>query len=114
MNPKVIHSKTGEAVELDTIAKVEDILACPANIASLCQCIVALSEERKLWLEPNKEMVQAGIAEVHSTLENISQENYEAGECSHVGHIDLDTMTDDQASDLAVFVLQAMAGKRSG
>lgn len=108
MNPKVIHSKTGEAVQLDTVAKVEDILACPANIASLCQCIVALSEERKLWLEPSKEMVQAGLAEVQRMLD----------EWDNDGHIQLghgnDQVSDDQASDMAVFVLQAMAGKRSG
>lgn len=48
LNPNVIHAKTGEVVPLDSISKVEDILACLANIASLCMCIVALGEERKL------------------------------------------------------------------
>lgn len=106
MNPKVIHSKTGEAVQLDTIAKVEDILACPANIASLCQCIVTLSEERKLWTEPSKAMVQAGLAEVQRILDEWDNHG-------NIMHGD-DATTDDQASDMAVFVLQAMAGKRSG
>lgn len=114
INPEVILSKTGKAVPLSEVALTGDILACPANIASLCMCIAALAEERKLWLEPNKEMVLAGIMEVHSSLGNISQENYEAGECSHVDHIDLETLTDNQASDLAVYILQAMAGKRNG
>lgn len=108
LNPNVIHTKTGEAVPLDSISKVEDILACPANIASLCMCIVALGEERKLWTEPNKEMVQAGLAEVQRMLDEWDDE----------GHIQLghgnDPVSDDQASDMAVFVLQAMAGKRNG
>lgn len=108
LNPNVIHAKTGEAVPLDSISKVEDILACPANIASLCMCIVALGEERKLWTEPSKEMVQAGLAEVQRMLDEWDDE----------GHIQLghgnDPVSDDQASDMAVFVLQAMAGKRNG
>ena len=108
LNPNVIHAKTGEVVPLDSISKVEDILACHANIASLCMCIVALGEERKLWTEPSKEMVQAGLAEVQRMLDEWDDE----------GHIQLghgnDPVNDDQASDMAVFVLQAMAGKRNG
>ncbi len=108
LNPNVIHAKTGEAVSLDSISKVEDILACPANIASLCMCIVALGEERKLWTEPSKEMVQAGLAEVQRMLDEWDDD----------GHIQLghgnDPVSDAQASDMAVFVLQAMAGKRNG
>ena len=108
INPEVIHSKTGKAVPLSEIAVTGDIAACPANIASLCMCIAALAEERKLWLEPNKEMVQAGLAEVQRMLDEWDDD----------GHIQLghgnDPVSDDQASDLAVFVLQAMAGKRNG
>ena len=108
INPEVIHSKTGKAVPLSDIAVTGDIAACPANIASLCMCIAALAEERKLWLEPNKEMVQAGLAEVQRMLDEWDDE----------GHIQLghgnDPVSDEQASDLAVFVLQAMAGKRNG
>lgn len=108
LNPNVIHTKTGESVPLDSISKAEDILACRANIASLCMCIVALAEERKLWLEPSKAMVQAGLAEVQRMLDEWDDD----------GHIQLghgnDPVSDDQASDMAVFVLQAMAGKRNG
>lgn len=108
INPEVIHSKTGKAVPLSDIAVTGDIAACPANIASLCMCIAALAEERKLWLEPNKEMIQAGLAEVQRMLDEWDDD----------GHIQLghgnDPVSDDQASDLAVFVLQAMAGKRNG
>lgn len=106
LNPNVIHAKTGEAVPLSAISKVEDILACPANIASLCMCIVALSEERKLWTEPSKEMVQAGLAEVQRMLDEWDNHG-------NIMHGD-DATTDAQASDMAVFVLQAMAGKRNG
>lgn len=106
LNPSVIHAKTGETVPLDSISKVKDILACPTNIASLCMCIVALAEERKLWLEPSKEMIQAGLSEVQRMLDEWDGE----------GHIQLghgnDPVSDDQAADLAVFVLQAMASKR--
>lgn len=104
LNPNVIHAKTGEAVPLDSISKVEDILACPANIASLCMCIVALGEERKLWTEPSKEMVQAGLAEVQRI----------ADEWDEDWGFQLSDLSDDRASDMAVFVLQAMAGKRNG
>lgn len=106
LNPNVIHAKTGEAVPLSAISKVEDILACPANIASLCMCIVALSEERKLWTEPSKDMVQAGLAEVQRMLDEWEDQ-------SPLGY-DVSDTTDDMASDMAVFVLQAMAGKRNG
>lgn len=54
---------------------------------------------------PTPEMVQAGLAEVQRMLD----------EWDDAGHIQLghgnDPVSDDQASDLAVFVLQAMATK---
>ena len=108
INPEVILSETGKAVPLSEVVLTGDILACPANIASLCICIAALAEERKLWLEPNKAMVQAGLAEVQRMLDEWKAENWE------LDISDIDQITDDQASDMAVFVLQAMAGKRNG
>lgn len=107
INPEVIHSKTGKAVPLSEIAVTGDIAACPANIASLCMCIAALAEERKLWLEPNKEMIQAGLAEVQNTLDNWEENG-------PLPYGTVNDITDDMASDMAVFVLQAMAGKRNG
>lgn len=107
LNPNVIHSKTGEAVPLDTISSVGDILACPANIASLCMCIVDLSKERQLWLEPNEEMVQAGLAEVQNILDSWEDNG-------PIPYGTVNDVTDSMASDMAVFVLQAMAGKRNG
>lgn len=107
INPEVILSETGKAVPLSEVALTGDILACPANIASLCMCIAALAEERKLWLEPSKEMIQAGLAEVQNTLDN-----WEENGPLPYGMVN--DITDDMASDMAVFVLQAMAGKRNG
>lgn len=109
INPEVIHSKTGKAVPLSDIAVTGDIAACPANIASLCMCIAALAEERKLWLEPNKEMIQAGLAEIQRMLDE-----WQNGELDGESHYSVEELTDDTASDIAVFVLQAMAGKRNG
>ena len=107
INPEVIHSKTGKAVPLSDIAVTGDIAACPANIASLCMCIAALAEERKLWLEPSKEMIQAGLAEVQNVLDSWEDNG-------PLPYGTVNDITDDMASDMAVFVLQAMAGKCNG
>ena len=104
INPNVVHAKTGELVPLSEVATVEDIAACPANIAALCMSIV---EHNKLWLEPTKAMVQAGLAEVQRMLDEWHDE-------APYVNIDLEEITDDMASDMAVFVLQAMAGKLNG
>lgn len=101
INPEVILSETGKAVPLSEVALTGDILACPANIASLCMCIAALAEERKLWLEPSKEMVLAGMSELNALLKEMYDENGQLVE-----------PTDEQVSDAVVFVLQAMASKR--
>lgn len=105
INPEVILSETGKAVPLSEVALTGDILACPANIASLCMCIAALAEERKLWLEPSKEMVLAGLAEVQNTLDNWEENG-------PLPYGTVNDITDDMASDMAVFVLRAMASKR--
>lgn len=104
INPNVVHSKTGKLVPLSEVSSVEDILACPANIASLCMSIV---EHNRLWTEPTKAMTQAGLAEVQRMLD----------EWAGNGHFfggDTEEITDDMASDMAVFVVQAMAGKLNG
>ena len=53
-------------------------------------------------------MIQAGLSEVQRMLDEWDDE----------GHIQLghgnDPVSDDQAADLAVFILQAMAEKRNG
>ena len=103
LNPNVVHAKTGELVPLSEVATVEDIAACPANIAALCMSIV---EHNRLWLEPTKAMVQAGLAEVQRMLDEWDNHG-------NIMHGD-DATTDAQASDMAVFVLQAMAGKLNG
>lgn len=101
INPEVILAQTGESKPLSEIALTGEIAACPANIASLCMCIAALAEERKLWLEPSKEMVLAGMSELNALLKEMYDEDGQLVES-----------TDDQVSDAVVFVLQAMASKR--
>lgn len=103
INPEVILSETGKAVPLSEVALTGDILACPANIASLCMCIAALAEERKLWLEPSKEMILAGMSELNALLKEMYDEDGQLVE-----------PTDDQISNAVVYILQAMAGKRNG
>lgn len=101
INPEVILTKTGESKPLSEIALTGDIAACPANIASLCMCIAALAEERKLWLEPSKEMVLAGMSELNALLKEMYDEDGQLIE-----------PTDDQISNTIICVLQAMASKR--
>lgn len=103
INPNVVHAKTGELVPLSEVATVEDIAACHANIAALCMSIV---EHNRLWTEPTKAMVQAGLAEVQRMLDDWDNEIID-GECISIP----EGVTDDMASDMAVFVLQAMASK---
>lgn len=56
---------------------------------------------KMLWTNPTPEMVQAGLAEVQRMLDEWSNDGVDIPE----------EVTDDMASDMAVFVLQAMAGK---
>lgn len=71
-------------------------------VLALIQRIQQLEEA---FTTPTPDMVQAGMAEVQRMLDEWDDE----------GHIQLghgnDPVSDDQASDLAVFVLQAMATK---
>lgn len=64
-----------------------------------------IEQLEQLFTNPTPEMVQAGLAEVQRMLDDWDTD----------GHIQLghgnDPVSDDQASDMAVFVLQAMAGK---
>lgn len=104
INPNVVHAKTGELVPLSDVGSVEDIAACPANIAALCMSIV---EHNRLWTEPTKAMTQAGLAEVQRMLDEWAENGLLYGG-------DAEEITDDMASDMAVFVVQAMAGKLNG
>lgn len=64
-----------------------------------------IDQLEKAFTQPTPDMVQAGLAEVQRMLDEWDDD----------GHIQLghgnDPVSDDQASDLAVFVLQAMASK---
>lgn len=61
-----------------------------------------IEQLEQAFTTPTPEMVQAGLAEVQSMLDEWA--------IDQLMSIPED-VTDDQASDLAVFVLQAMAGK---
>ena len=74
-------------------------LTSPAMITVLLDRIDQLE---KLWIEPTEQMVNAGLGEVQRMLDE--------WESDHLGWC-VDDVTDDQASDMAVFTLQAMAGK---
>lgn len=73
-------------------------LTSPVMITVLLDRIDQLE---KLWVEPNKSMVHAGIAEVQRITE----------EWDTAWNFDLSEVTDSEASDMAVFTLQAMASK---
>ena len=74
-------------------------LTSPAMITALLDRIDQLE---KLWIEPTEQMVNAGLGEVQRMLDE--------WESDHLGWC-VDDVTDDQASDMAVFTLQAMASK---
>lgn len=74
-------------------------LTSPVMITALLDRIDQLE---KLWVEPTKDMVNAGLGEVQRMLDE--------WESDHLGWC-VDDVTDDQASDMAVFTLQAMASK---
>ena len=74
-------------------------LTSPAMITALLDRIDQLE---KLWIEPTEQMVNAGLGEVQRMLDE--------WESDHLGWC-VDDVTDDQASDMAVFTLQAMAEK---
>lgn len=65
------------------------------------EAINRVTQLEALWTEPSEEMVQAGLAEVQRILDEWNDQFITIP----------DDVTDDMASDMAVFVLQAMAGK---
>lgn len=81
-------------------------LTSPAMIKTLLDRIDQLE---KLWIEPTEQMVNAGLAEIQTWLDNLSELriNQEGSD----GYIDPELVTDEEASDAAVFTLQAMAAK---
>lgn len=81
-------------------------LTSPAMITVLLDRIDQLE---KLWIEPTEEMVQAGLSEIQTWLDNLSE--LRINQEGSNGYIDPELVTDGEASDAAVFTLQAMAGK---
>lgn len=81
-------------------------LTSPAMVTALLDRIDQLE---KLWLEPTEQMVNAGIAEIQTWLDNLNE--LRINQEGSNGYIDPELVTDEEASDAAVFTLQAMAGK---
>ena len=86
-----------QSLKLEGMAQVA-MLALTTRIAEF-------EEKARLWTQPTREMVQAGLAEVQRMLDEWDDDGH-----IQLGHSN-DPVSDDQASDLAVFVLQAMASK---
>lgn len=81
-------------------------LTSPAMITVLLDRIDQLE---KLWIEPTEQMVNAGLAEIQTWLDNLNE--LRINQEGSNGYIDPELVTDEEASDAAVFTLQAMAGK---
>ena len=81
-------------------------LTSPAMITVLLDRIDQLE---KLWIEPTEQMVNAGLAEIQTWLDNLSE--LRINQEGSNGYIDPELVTDEEASDAAVFTLQAMASK---
>lgn len=81
-------------------------LTSPVMITALLDRIDQLE---KLWLEPTDQMVNAGLAEIQTWLDNLNE--LRINQEGSNGYIDPELVTDEEASDAAVFTLQAMAGK---
>lgn len=81
-------------------------LTSPAMITVLLDRIDQLE---KLWIEPTKDMVNAGLAEIQTWLDNLNE--LRINQEGSNGYIDPELITDEEASDAAVFTLQAMAAK---
>lgn len=81
-------------------------LTLPAMITVLLDRIDQLE---KLWTEPTEQMVNAGLAEIQTWLDNLNE--LRINQEGSNGYIDPELVTDEEASDAAVFTLQAMASK---
>jgi len=84
-------------------------LTSPVMITALLDRIDQLE---KLWVEPTKDMVNAGLTEVQRLIDELAetQSMRNKDNCIH-GYIDPEETNDEDASDFAVFTLQAMAAK---
>lgn len=92
---------------VDRVQRIQawQLITSPAHIQVLLDHIEELEEQQKLWLEPTPEMAQAGLSEVQRILDEWAEDGLLCGG-------DTEEVTDDMASDMAVFVLQAMAGAK--
>ncbi|UZN24455.1 hypothetical protein [Klebsiella phage pKP-BM327-1.1] len=68
-----------------------------------------IEQLEKLWIEPTEQMVNAGLAEIQTWLDNLSE--LRINQEGSNSYIDPELVTDEEASNAAVFTLQAMAAK---
>jgi hypothetical protein len=94
--------KQPDGTEVKQSLKLEG-MAQVAMLAMLTR-LTEFEEKARLWTQPTPEMVQAGLAEVQRMLD-------EWAETGVLSYSDVEEVSDDMASDMAVFMLQAMAGK---
>lgn len=90
---------------ISSLKKVPSEQVTAGQVKLLLDHIEELEEQQKLWIEPTEEMVQAGLSEIQRMLDEAEESG--AIEYNNGG------FTDDEASDIAVFVLQAMAGAKA-
>lgn len=96
-----------EQPAMDRVERIRNwqLITAPEHVQALLDHIEELEEQQKLWLEPTAEMAQAGLAEVQRMLGEWADEGILSG-------YEIAEITDDKASDMAVFVLQSMAGAK--
>lgn len=99
-----IKSKSSERIEVLT-KELNDMTESNRNhVIALNRVKKLLAERDKLWLSPTDVMVQAAMDELRKLLTEWEQ-NPESWVC------DFEDMNDNDLSDIAVFVLQAVASK---
>ena len=90
--------KQPDGTEVKQSLKLEG-MAQVAMLAMLTR-LTEFEEKAGLWTQPTPDMGQAGLAEVQNQYDEWTEQGFDVSE-----------LTDDMASDLAVFVVQAMARK---
>lgn len=90
---------------ISSLKKVPSEQVTAGQVKLLLDHIEELEEQQKLWLEPTEEMAQAGLEEVKRILDEWE------GDC-YLGS-GIEDISNEMASDMAVFVLQAMAGAKA-
>lgn len=92
--------KQPDGTEVKQSLKLEGM--AQVAMLSMLTRLTEFEEKARLWTQPTPDMVQAGMAEVQNTMDQIARDSQDG---------DIALPTDDSASDIAVSILQAMASK---